>query len=239
MTGPQPARPLLPRVHRGELRGALAQRQGLRRHRRRGPRARDAARVPHPPAGSAHARPSRRAGRLGAAARPAPTTPAVLSGWPWAGRRVRDDKRGGRVSKSDTRPPPPSPPAVSPLERSSGARRAPAPPRRGRRPGRSRPCAKIGASLSLFTAAISLAPATPTVCWIWPETPTARYRSGAVLAPERPMMRSSPSHSKSARLLVQPTTAPSAAASWSPRARSSRALQAAAHADDAAARRPD
>ncbi len=39
------------------------------------------------------------------------------------------------------------------------------------------------------------------------------------------MMRSSPSHSKSARLLVQPTTAPRAPASWSPRARSSRALK--------------
>ena len=39
------------------------------------------------------------------------------------------------------------------------------------------------------------------------------------------MMRSSPSHSKSARLLVQPTTAPRAAASSSPRARSSRALK--------------
>ena len=81
----------------------------------------------------------------------------------------------------------------------------------------------MGASLSLFTAAISLAPVMPTVCWIWPEMPTPTYRSGAVLAPERPMIRSSPSHSKSARLLVQPTTAPSAAARSSARARSSRA----------------
>lgn len=33
---------------------------------------------------------------------------------------------------------------------------------------------KIGASLSLFTAAMSLAAETPTVCWIWPDTPTLR-----------------------------------------------------------------
>ena len=41
--------------------------------------------------------------------------------------------------------------------------------------------AKIGASLSLFTAAISLAPATPTVCWIWPETPDAEVQVGGGL----------------------------------------------------------
>ena len=57
-------------VHGGDLRGALARRQGLRRHRRRGARARHTARVSHAPPRPAHARPRRRSGRLRAATRP-------------------------------------------------------------------------------------------------------------------------------------------------------------------------
>ncbi len=66
---------------------------------------------------------------------------------------------------------------------------APGGPRCSRRRSRSVACRKIAASGSLLIATIVFAAEQPTMCWVAPEIPAARYSAGRVILPVSPTWR--------------------------------------------------